>query len=101
MIEQTEKTITATTSTTTYSASFFTNIPPVLEHCFIDEHYCWQSDYENQIDIANIKGEKISKDIFHKVFKKFVPCPFIKTTCLLFLYNFCEGLSVCWALPVY
>ena len=69
MITQTEKTITTTTSTTTYSASFYTNIPPELEHCFTDGDFCWQSDYENQIDIANIKGEKISKDIFHKVFK--------------------------------
>ena len=63
MIKQTEKTIT----TATYSASFFTNIKPELEHCFIDGDYCWQSDYENQIDIANIKGDEISKDNFHKV----------------------------------
>ena len=62
-----KQTITTTTLTTTYSASFFTNIQPELEHCFIDGDYCWQSDYENQIDIANIKGEKISKDIFHIV----------------------------------
>ena len=67
MIKQTENTIT----TKTYSASFFTIIQPELEHCFIDGEDCWQSDYENQIDIANIKGEKISKDIFHKLFKKF------------------------------
>ena len=70
MIKNTEKTITTTTLTTTHSAYFFTNIQPELEHCFIDGEYCWQSDYENQIDIANIKGEKISKNIFHKVFKK-------------------------------
>ena len=62
-----KQTITTTTLTTTYSASFFTNIQPELEHCFIDGDYCWQSDYENQIDIANIKGEKISKAIFHIV----------------------------------
>ena len=62
-----KQTITTTTLTTTYSASFFTNIQPELEHCFIDGEYCWQSDYENQIDIANIKGEKISKDIFRIV----------------------------------
>ena len=68
MIKQTENTITLPT----YGASFFTNIQPELEHCFTDGEDCWQSDYENQIDIANIKGEKISKNIFHKVFKKFV-----------------------------
>ena len=58
MIKNTEKTITTTTLTTTHSAHFFTNIQPELEHCFIDGEYCWQSDYENQIDIANVKGEK-------------------------------------------
>ena len=56
-MKQTEKTITTTTLTTTHSSYFFTNIQPELEHCFIDGEYCWQSDYENQIDIANIKGE--------------------------------------------
>ena len=64
-IIQRENTITLPT----HSASFFTNIQSELEHCFIDGEDCWQSDYENQIDIANIKGEKISKNIFHKVFK--------------------------------
>ena len=58
MIKQTENTITTTTLTTTYTASFFSNIQPELEHCFFDGDYCWQSDYENQIDIANVKGEK-------------------------------------------
>ena len=72
MITQTENTITTTNLTATYSAPFFTFIQPELEHCFMDGDDCWQSDYENQIDIANIKGEKISKGIFHKVFKKFV-----------------------------
>ena len=38
-----------------------------MENCFTDGKFCWQSDYNNQIDIECVKGEKILKDIFLKV----------------------------------
>ena len=38
-----------------------------MENCFTDGKFCWQSDYNNQIYIECVKGEKILKDLFLKV----------------------------------
>ena len=74
MIKHTEKTMTTTTSTTTYSVSVLTNIAPDLKHCFSDGDYCWQTDYNNQIHIEKVKGEKISKDISRKDTSFMIEC---------------------------
>ena len=52
MTSTTETTVT----TTLKSTNPYTNIAPGLDHCFFDGYWCSQWDYENQINIEEVKG---------------------------------------------
>jgi hypothetical protein len=56
-IKPTMTSTTETTVTTTLKSSNpYTNIAPGLDHCFFDGYWCSQWDYENQINIEEVKG---------------------------------------------
>ena len=49
--------MTSTTETTVTTTPYpYTNIAPGLDHCFFDGYWCSQWEYENQINIEEIKG---------------------------------------------